>query len=91
MAHTCPHRYVHNDTHLDSITSLIFCPLYVTPFGSFTMRHCLSFCASRLSAHIVTDPLDFFKMYCYKVGLEGIYLIVIFRNAFVNDLLSIAR
>jgi hypothetical protein len=35
---------VHNDTHLDSFTSLITCPLYVTPFGSFPRRHCLRFC-----------------------------------------------
>uniref|UniRef100_A0A4W5KUZ9 Uncharacterized protein n=1 Tax=Hucho hucho TaxID=62062 RepID=A0A4W5KUZ9_9TELE len=36
-----------HDTHLDSITSLIACPIYVTPFGSFPRHYC--FCFSFMS------------------------------------------
>ena len=31
------------DTHLDSTTSLITCPIYVTAFGSFPRRYCFCF------------------------------------------------
>ncbi|XP_052320329.1 tetraspanin-5-like isoform X4 [Oncorhynchus keta] len=46
MAHPCHHHYSHLRviTYLDSITSLITFPIYVTPFGSFPRHYCFCFC-----------------------------------------------
>jgi hypothetical protein len=47
----------HHQTHLDSITSLITFPIYVTPFGSYSRCHC--FCFSSLSMRCL-----WFVLYC---------------------------
>jgi hypothetical protein len=60
MAHTCHHRYAHQ-THLDSITSLITCPIYVTPFGSFHRRYCFCFCALFVFLVFVLQCVDLLK------------------------------
>ena len=57
----------HYDTHLDSITSLITCSIYVTPFGSFPRCHC--FCSSVMSVRCLGFMYYFVFIYTPSLNL----------------------